>query len=199
MNINKRVSEIIAQEAAAIAAIKITPEFENAILALKDFKGKVLTTGMGKAGYVAQRFTATLCSTKTPAAFIHPGEAAHGDLGLVDENDCVFAFSHSGKTNEVLEMVELSRHLGVKLVIGVTSHSDSGLRDLSDILIDMGEIKEACPLGLTPSTSVAVMSTICDAIALTLMELKGVTREDYGLRHHGGYLGKKARTDNLPD
>lgn len=197
MDIKKRISEIISQEAAAIAAIKITPEFERTVLELKDFKGKVLTTGMGKAGYIAQKFAATLCSTRTPAAFIHPGEAAHGDLGLVDERDCVFAFSQSGKTNEVLEMIKLSRNLGVKLVFGVTSHSDSGLRDLSDILIDMGEIKEACPLGLTPSTSVAVMSSISDAIALTLMELKGVTLEEYGLRHHGGYLGKKARTDNV--
>jgi len=197
MNIQKRAAEIIKQEADAIAAIKVTQEFEQAINALFEIQGKVLTTGMGKAGIIAQKFAATLCSTKTPAAFIHPAEAAHGDLGLVDEKDCIFAFSDSGKTIEVIEMIELSRHLGVKLVIGVTSHPDSRLRDLADIILDMGKIEEACPLGLTASSSIAVMLAIGDAIAMTLMELKNVTREDFGLRHHGGYLGRKARTNNL--
>jgi len=199
MNIKKRISEIMAQEAAAISAVNVTSEFERAVLALRDCQGKVLTTGIGKAGYVARKFAATLCSTATPGAFIHPGEAAHGDLGLVDQDDSMVAFSTSGKSNEVLEMLELSKHLGLKTIIGVTSHPDSRLRDLSDIVLDMGIIEEPCHLKLTPSASIAVMLVISDALALTLMELKGITREDYGLRHHGGYLGKKARTDNLPD
>ena len=198
MDIKKRLAEVIRYEAAAIAAIKVTDQFEKAVLALRDCKGKVLTAGIGKAGHVAQKFAATLCSTATPAAFIHPAEAAHGDLGMVAPNDCMVAFSTSGKSNEVLEMLELSRHLGLKTVIGITSHPDSRLRDLSDIVIDMGIVTEPCPLLLTPTASIAVMLAISDALALTLMELKGVTKEDYGLRHHGGYLGRKARTDNLP-
>lgn len=196
MNIQRRIAEIIACEAAAIAAVKVTPSFETAVLALRDCKGKVLTTGMGKAGHIAHKFSATLCSTGTPAAFIHPGEAAHGDLGLVAAEDCIVAFSTSGKTNEVIEMLELGRHLGLRTIIGITSHPDSRLRELADIIVDMGPVVEPCALGLTPSASIAVMLAISDALALTLLELKGVTKHDYGLRHHGGYLGRKARTDN---
>jgi len=197
INITKRIAEILQKEAEAISAVKVTAEFERAVLALHDCTGKVLTTGMGKAGHIARKFSATLCSTGTPAAFVHPGEAAHGDLGLVGKDDCIVAFSTSGKTNEIIEMLELGRHLGLKTIIGITSHPDSNLRELSDIILDMGIIKEPCPLGLTPSASIAVMLAIGDALAMTLMELKGVTAHDYGLRHHGGYLGRKARTNNL--
>ena len=197
MNIQQRIADVLAKEAAAIAAVKVTPAFEAAVLALRDCRSKELTTGMGKAGHIAHKFAATLCSTGTPAAFIHPGEAAHGDLGLIARDDCIVAFSTSGKTNEVIEMLELGRHLGLRTIIGITSHPDSRLRELSDIIVDMGVVEEACPLGLTPSTTIAVMLAISDALALTLMELKQVSRHDYGLRHHGGYLGRKARTDNV--
>lgn len=197
MNILQRIQEVMTCEAEAIRAVKVNEAYERAVIALRDCKGKVLTTGMGKAGHIAHKFAATLCSTGTPAAFIHPGEAAHGDLGLVAPNDCIIALSTSGKTNEIIEMLELGRHLGLKTIIGITSHPDSRLRELSDITLDMGLIKEACPLGLTPSASIAVMLAITDALALTLMELRGVSTHDYGLRHHGGYLGRKARTDNL--
>lgn len=199
MNVLERIADVLQKEAAAISAVRVTGAFEEAVYAMRDCPGKILTTGIGKAGHVARKFAATLCSTATPAAFVHPGEAAHGDLGLVDRDDCIIAFSTSGKSNEVVEMLELSRHLHCKTIIGITSHPDSRLRDLSDVLLDMGPIEEPCPLGLTPSASIAVMLAIGDALALALMELKGVQKEDYGLRHHGGYLGRKARTDNLPD
>lgn len=198
MDIQTRITAIIAAEAQAVANIHVTPEFETAVLALQACTGKVITTGIGKAGLIARKFASTLCSTGTPASFMHPAEAAHGDLGLLDGRDIIVAFSTSGKSNEVIEMLELSRHLGVQTIIGITSHPDSKLRQLSDILVDMGIVEEPCPLGLTPTASVAVMLAISDALALTLMELKGVTRQAYGLRHHGGYLGRKARTDNLP-
>lgn len=198
MKIKQRMQAVIDAEAAAIKAIRITDAFEHAVLLLKDCRGKVLTTGIGKAGHIARKFAATLCSTATPADFIHPAEAAHGDLGLVDRDDVLIAFSTSGKSREVLEILELSRHLGVTHIIGVTSHPDSELRRHCEILLDMGEVAEPCPLGLTPSASSAVMLAISDAIALALLEAKGVTREDYGMRHHGGYLGRVARTDNLP-
>lgn len=198
LDIKERMQAVLEAEAKAIAAIDINDNFVRAVNTLKDCKGKIITTGIGKAGYIAKKFAATLCSTATPADFIHPAEAAHGDLGLVSANDVMVAFSTSGKSREVIEILELSRHLGVATIIGVTSHPESALRDQSDFVLDMGIIEEPCPLGLTPSASMAVMLAITDAIALSLMEAKGVTKEDYGLRHHGGYLGRAARTDNVP-
>jgi arabinose-5-phosphate isomerase len=191
-----KIRRILDAEAAAIAAVEVGDCYERALEALQLCAGKVVTTGIGKAGYVAQKFAATLCSTGTPAVFIHPAEAAHGDLGLVDAHDVIIAFSTSGKTREVLELIELSRHLTQAVVIAVTSHPETELRRLVDIVLDMGVIEEPCPLGLTPSASMAVMSAIGDALALTLMEQKGVSRREYGLRHHGGYLGHKARLEN---
>jgi len=193
MNIKQRVSEIFAQEAQAISSIPVGDEFEQAVKLLQSCNGKVLTTGMGKAGHIAHKFSATLCSTGTPASFLHPGEAAHGDLGIIEENDAIVAFSTSGKTKEVLDTLAAGRDLGLHTVIGITSHPDSELRELSDVVLDMGTIKEACKYELTPTSSMAVMLAISDALALLLMEMKGFTPEDFGKRHHGGYLGKKAR------
>jgi len=198
MSIAERMRAVLDAEARAIEAVAVNDSFVQAVEVLQACQGKVLTTGIGKAGHIAKKFAATLCSTATPADFIHPAEAAHGDLGLVGANDVMIAFSTSGKSREVLEILELSRHLGVATIIGVTSHPDSQLRELSDLVLDMGDIQEPCPLGLTPSASMAVMLAISDAIALALMEVKGVTREDYGMRHHGGYLGRAAREDNMP-
>jgi len=196
MNFKKRISEIFAQEAAAITSIPVNDEFERAVNLLMDCKGKVLTTGMGKAGHIAHKFSATLCSTGTPATFLHPGEAAHGDLGIIEENDAIVAFSTSGKTKEVLDTLAAGRGLGLHTVVGITSHPDSELRNLSDVVLDMGTIKEACSTGLTPTTSMAVMLAISDALALLLMEQKQFSANDFGKRHHGGYLGKKARSTN---
>lgn len=197
MEIKQRIQAVLRQEAEAILAVEVTPAFVEAVHILRDCKGKVLATGIGKAGHIARKFSATLCSTATPSAYLHPGEAAHGDLGIVSKNDCIVAFSTSGKSNEVLEMLELSRHLGVGKVIGITSHPESPMRKLCDVVVDMGEVDEACPIGLTPSSSIAVMLAIGDALALSVMELNGVTKEQWGLRHHGGYLGRKARVDNV--
>jgi arabinose-5-phosphate isomerase len=198
MDIQERIRAVIAAEAKAIQSIQVDDTFEQAVRILEACPGKVLTTGIGKAGHIARKFAATLCSTATPADFIHPAEAAHGDLGLVDLDDVLVAFSTSGKSLEVLEILELSRHLGVTHIIGVTSHPDSELRQHCEVVLDMGEIEEACPLGLTPTSSLAVMLAISDAVAMALMEVKGVTAEVWGKRHHGGYLGRRARTDNMP-
>ena len=194
MDIKQRMQAVLRAEAEAINAIDVSQDFVTAVEVMQACQGKILTTGIGKAGHIAKKFAATLCSTATPADFIHPAEAAHGDLGLVGPNDVMIAFSTSGKSREVIEILEMSRHLGVTTIIGVTSHPDSELRDHSDLVLDMGVITEPCPLGLTPSASMAVMLAISDALALALLEQKGVTREDYGLRHHGGYLGKAARS-----
>ena len=198
LDIKERMQSVLKAEAEAISAININDDYVSAVEVMMSCKGKILTTGIGKAGHIAKKFAATLCSTATPADFIHPAEAAHGDLGLVGANDVMIAFSTSGKSREVLEILEMSRHLGVDKIIGVTSHLDSELRQHSDLILDMGKITEPCPLGLTPSASMAVMLAISDALALSLLEQKGVTREDYGLRHHGGYLGRAARADNEP-
>lgn len=200
MDILQNMQNIINKEAEAIQGIQVTAEFEKAVLTLQASKGKVVTTGIGKAGYIAQKFAATLSSTGTPAVFIHPAEAGHGDLGLLNKQDCIVAFSTSGKSTEVIEMLEISRHLGVDTVIGITSHADSKLRDLSQIILDMGpDIEEPCPLKLTPSATIAVMLAISDAIALTLLELNGLTKEDWGMRHHKGYLGQIARVNAAKD
>lgn len=198
MQIKERMRAVLKAEAEAIASVRVDDDFERAVRTLAACEGKVLTTGIGKAGHIAHKFAATLCSTATPAAFIHAAEAAHGDLGLVGPKDVLVAFSTSGKSREVLEILELARHLGVDTIIGITSHPDSELRNLADFSLDMGVIEEPCPIGMTPSASMAVMLAISDAIALALLEVKGVTREDFGLRHHGGYLGRAARTDNVP-
>lgn len=196
MNIKQRIAHVLKAEAEAISKIPVGAEYEQAARALFGCTGKVLTTGMGKAGHIARKFAATLCSTGTPAIYIHPGEAAHGDLGVVGGNDCIVAFSTSGKTREVLEMLELGRHLGLETVVGVTSHPDSELRELSDIVLDMGAVEEPCPIGMTPSATIAVMLAISDALALALLEMREFSKDDFGRRHHGGYLGRVARLDN---
>jgi arabinose-5-phosphate isomerase len=198
MNIRQRIQAVLEAEAAAIRAVNVTADFESSISVLLECKGKVITTGIGKAGHIARKFAATLCSTGTPAAFLHPAEAAHGDLGIVGRDDVMIALSTSGKSDEVLEILELARHLGVVHIIGVTSHPDSPLREHCELILDMGETGEACPLGLTPTSSIAVMLAISDAIAIALMEAKGISRAEWGIRHHGGYLGRSVRTDNVP-
>ena len=198
MDIKQRIESVLKAEANAINSIEVTEEFVKAVSVMQGCTGKIITTGIGKAGHIANKFAATLCSTASQAQFLHPAEAAHGDLGAVSPGDILIAFSTSGKSREVIEILELSRHLGIETVIGITSHPDSELRKYSDVVIDMGEIEEACPLGLTPTSSMAVMLAISDALALALMEQNKVSREDYGLRHHGGYLGRAARLDNSP-
>ena len=194
MNIKDRMADIIAKEAKAISNINVTDEFELAVMTLMHCKGKVITTGIGKAGFIAHKFAATLASTGTPAFFVHPAEAGHGDLGMLSPGDCIVAFSTSGKSNEVVEMLANAKKLGIDTVIGVTSHVNSPLKELSQIVLDMGsDIEEPCPLKIAPSATIAVMLAISDAIALTLMELKDFQASDYHARHHSGYLGTVTR------
>lgn len=191
-----RAKEIMKAEAEAIINVPLDKSFIDAVNIILECKGKIITTGMGKAGIIAQKMASTLCSTGTPAAFLHPGEAAHGDLGLLSKGDIIIAFSTSGKTREVIEMLQLASHFGIDKIIGITSHPDSEIRKLANIVINMGEIEEPCYLGLTPTATTAAMLAIGDAIALVLMEKKRFTRRDFGLRHHAGYLGDKARRED---
>ena len=184
---------VLEAEAAAVRNVPLDEEFEKAVSTILNCRGKVVTTGMGKAGAVARKTAGTLCSNGTPAVFLHPGDAAHGDLGLLAKGDVIIAFSTSGKTREVLEMLELAHHFGIDTIIGVTSHPDSLIREQSNVVINMGKVAEPCHLGLTPSASSTVMLAIGDALSLVVMKQRKFTREQYGLRHHGGYLGEKAR------
>lgn len=155
---------------------------------------KVVVSGMGKVGHVGIRFAATLSSTGTPACFLHPAEAAHGDLGILGKDDVLVALSNSGKTREVLEMVAGARGLFPEMtVIVITGDPVSPLFKQGNISLCYGKIKEPCPLGLTPTASVAVMSALLDALALCVMERKRFTAEAYSKCHHRGYLGQKAR------
>jgi arabinose-5-phosphate isomerase len=190
----ERAKTILEAEADAIRKVPLDEHFASAIDILYHCRNKVVTTGMGKAGNIAQKVAGTLCSTGTPACFLHPGESAHGDLGLLDKGDVILAFSTSGKTREIIEMLERAKALGVHSFIGITSHPDSTIRKLCDVVISMGEITEPCGLGLTPTASTTVMLAIGDALAIVLMEKRKFTKEQFGQRHHGGYLGQKARS-----
>ena len=150
---------------------------------------------MGKAGKAMQKFSSTLCSLGVQSCYLHPGEASHGDLGLISSKDLLFVASTSGKTREVIEVIDLSKVLGVLCIIGVTSHPDSVIRDKADLTLDMGELVEQGNLGLAPTTSILVMQAITDALALVVAEELNVTAEDYGKYHHSGYLGAQARGD----
>lgn len=184
---------MIQAEINALESIRLDSNFEQAVNLILSTNGKLITTGLGKAGHIATKAAATFSSTGTPSVFLHPSEAGHGDLGVVSPQDCILAYSTSGKTREIIETLKLSKIIGVQHAIGITSHIDSELRGLCDVVIDMGVINEPCPLGLTPTASSTVMLAISDAIAMCLMKHKEFTKHDYGLRHHAGYLGAQCK------
>jgi len=187
---------ILTQFRNAIANLKIDPNFSDIVELMISCEGKIITTGMGKAGHAMRKFSSLLCSLGFPSAYLHPGESSHGDLGLLSEKDILFVASTSGKTREILEIIDLARNINVKKIIGLTSHPDSPVRKKADIILDMGIIKEAGDLGLAPTTSILVMMALTDTLALVASEEKGLTREVYGKYHHSGYLGQIARGDD---
>jgi arabinose-5-phosphate isomerase len=190
-----RARAVLEAEAEAIRTIPLDDHFLRAVQILKNCKGKVITTGMGKVGIIAVKVATTLSSTGTPACFLHPGDAAHGDLGLVSKHDVMITFSNSGKTREVLETIGRAKKLNGMHLIAITAHRNSPIARQSDVVLCTGKIKEPCPLGLTPSASTTAMLALGDALALVLMEKKKFTKADYAKFHHGGYLGKKARKE----
>lgn len=193
MNVIERAKFVLAAEAEAIRNIPLTDTIERACDLILSCKGKVFTTGIGKAGYVAQKAASTFCTTGTPAVFLHPGDALHGDVGAVTQGDVMIAFSNSGKTREVLETVHFCRKLGVAGVITITSHCEAPLALESDIALFIGNIEEPCPLKLTPTASTAAMIALTDALALAVMEQRNFEQDDFAVRHHGGYLGEVSR------
>lgn len=194
----KKVREIFKIEASAIENIPVSDSFENAIVMIHKQvhlkNGKLVTSGMGKAGQIAHNIATTFSSTGTPAAFLHPSEAQHGDLGILQENDVLLAISNSGKTREIIELIELKNNLYPSIpVIVISGNEKSPLAEMADCFISTGAPKEVCPLGLTPTTSTTVMTVIGDAMVILLMEKIGFNARDYSKRHHGGYLGIKSR------
>ncbi len=187
----QRAKEILETESAAIRNIPLDDNLLKAVDVISRCKGKVVTSGMGKAGIIARKVSSTFSSTGTPSLFLHPGEAQHGDLGMLGENDVLLVFSHSGKTKEILEMIMLSTQLfkDKLTVIAVTSHPDAPIRNISDIVLDIGDVQEVCPLGMAPTTSTTTMLALGDVLCVLVMEEINFTKEEFYKRHHGGYLG----------
>jgi arabinose-5-phosphate isomerase len=193
-----KVREIFKREATAIENIPVTGSFEKAVnIIYKQVhgkNGKLVTSGMGKAGQIAHNIATTFSSTGTPSIFLHPSEAQHGDLGILQENDVLLAISNSGKTREIIELIDLKNNLYPQIpVIVITSNETSPLALKADCFILTGAPAEVCTLGLTPTTSTTMMTVIGDALVVLLMSKIGFNVNDYAKRHHGGYLGMKSR------
>ena len=184
--------DVLRAEADAIlqAASRLGPEVDEAIQLLLQNKGQVVFTGLGKTGYVARKAAATFCSTGTPAIFLHPSEALHGDLGVVSAGDVLIAVSNSGETTEVIRLLPHLVRLGIP-VIALTGTPDSSLAVRSNVSLDTGVTGEADENSITPTSSTTVAMSMCDALAVTLMHHRGFTREQFAIFHPGGILGKK--------
>lgn len=199
--------ETLSNEGSAILAQLdlLNGDFEQAVMAMIETKGKVVVTGMGKSGIVGRKISATLASTGTPSFFLHPAEAFHGDLGMVTSDDLVFALSNSGETDEILKILPFFKENGNR-IISMSGEATSTMAVNSDIHILLRIDEEACPLNLAPTTSTTVMLAMGDAMALAAMKMKDFCEENYARFHPGGALGRKLlakvehkmRTENLP-
>lgn len=192
--------EILRAESEAIAAIPVTDDYQGAVEAIVERVhrrgGKLVTTGMGKAGQIAMNIATTFSSTGTPAVFLHPSEAQHGDLGILQPNDIMLMISNSGKTSEIVDLVSLSKNIypDIPLIV-ISGAPESPLAELADFVLPTAAAPEVCPLGLTPTTSTTMMTVIGDILVVNTMQAIGFSREQYAKRHHGGYLGRAARGD----
>ena len=191
-NIIKIAKQVINTENKGLKVLtnSINNNFVKAINILKKTKGRIILTGIGKSGIIANKISSTLSSTGSPSQFIHPAEASHGDLGILSKNDSIIALTFSGKTNELNDIFFYSKENKIPLII-ITSKSNSNLKQISKICIELSNIKEACPLNLAPTTSTTAMLALGDAIAIVLMKLKKFTKKDFYSFHPGGELGKK--------
>lgn len=195
----EQVKAIFEAEASAIRNIPISSSFAEAVAIIHrqvhERSGKLVTSGMGKAGQIAHNIATTFSSTGTPAAYLHPSEAQHGDLGILQKNDVLLVISNSGKTREIIELIDLKNNLYAQVpVIVITSQGDSPLAQKADCAILTGNPPEVCTLGLTPTTSTTIMTVIGDALVVLLMKKIGFDATEYSKRHHGGYLGAKSRS-----
>ncbi len=188
----KRAKEVLDIESRAVAALKkkINKEFERIVDFIRKIDGKVIVTGMGKPGFIAQKVSATLSSTGTPSLYLHPAEALHGDLGRITKNDCILAFSNSGETEEIVKLLPIIKKIGVKF-ISFVGNTKSTLAKNSDFIVDTSVKKEACSLGLAPTASTTAMLAMGDALAIALLDKKGFREKDFAFYHPGGILGKR--------
>jgi len=192
------ILKYIEMEVQAIKDIPIHGVMKNVLdiifQRVHQMNGKVIVSGMGKAGHIGMNISTTLSSTGTPSVFIHPSEAQHGDLGMIQENDVLLLISNSGKTREILEFKQLADNLYDNLpLISLTGNIKSPLSEISDECLFTGNPREIGPLGLTPTTSTTVMTVVGDLLVVGMMERIKFTKEEYAKRHHSGYLGKEAR------
>ena len=189
--------DILRHESQAILDIPVTDGYGRAVDIIVEQVnrrgGKLICSGMGKAGQIAMNIATTFCSTGTPAVFLHPSEAQHGDLGIMQRDDVMLLLSNSGKTREIVELVQLARVLNPEVpIIVITGNPDSLLGQAGDVTLATGNSPEVCPLGLTPTTSTTMMTVMGDVLVVATMKAIGFTKEDYAKRHHGGYLGHKS-------
>lgn len=192
-------ARVLRIEAAAVDGLvsRLDARFEQAVALLVRCRGRVIVTGMGKSGLICRKIAATLASTGTPAFFLHPAEALHGDLGVVTGDDVVVALSHGGETPEVVRLVEIVKRLGAHL-IALTGKPQSTLAQVADVHLDCGVDEEACPLNLAPTASTTAALALGDALAMVLLTEKGFRADDFAYRHPGGSLGKRLmRADQL--
>lgn len=191
---------VIETEAQAVFELtqRIDKRFEAACELLLACKGRVVVTGMGKSGHIGNKIAATLSSTGTPAFFMHPGEASHGDMGMITRQDTVLAISNSGFTNEIITLLPLLKRLEVPLIT-LTGNENSTIAEAADVNLDISVQQEACPLGLAPTTSTTVTLVMGDALAIALLQARGFSAEDFALSHPGGALGRRLllRIDEL--
>lgn len=189
---SQMAKKVLRTEARAIQSVipKIGKNFDRAVDLILKSTGRVVVTGMGKPGIIARKIAATLASTGTPSLFLHPAEAIHGDLGMVTKQDIVLAISNSGETEEIVKLLSTIKRMGAKLV-AMTGNVRSSLATNSDIVLEIGIAREACPLGLAPTASTTVALAVGDALALVLQQRRGFKTEDFALLHPGGSLGKK--------
>ncbi|MBD5277345.1 MAG: SIS domain-containing protein [Bacteroides sp.] len=199
--IKHNMQAILEAESRAVAAIPVTDDYVRAVEIITErvhrCGGKLVTSGMGKAGQIAMNIATTFSSTGTPAVFLHPSEAQHGDLGIICPHDVLLLVSNSGKTREIIELITLAENMHPGLpVIVITGQAGSPLALRADATLLTGGAPEVCPLGLTPTTSTTMMTVIGDVLVVNVMKQIGFSREQYALRHHGGYLGTAARGEN---
>jgi len=184
--------KVLAIESIAISKLKdrLNNNFDIACQLCFDCSGKIIVMGIGKSGHIADKLAATLASTGTPSFFVHPGEASHGDLGMISKSDVVMALSNSGKTEEIVSLLPILKNMGIK-IIAMTGDENSKIAIASDVHIDVGVEEEACPMNLSPTASTTAALAMGDAIAVALLEKRGFSAEDFAKSHPGGSIGKK--------
>ena len=197
----EEIKKIIALEAEAISNIPVNDKYSKAVDIIVEQvhnkNGKLVVSGMGKAGQIGQNIATTFCSTGTPAIFLHPSEAQHGDLGILQRNDALLLISNSGKTREIIELLDLARKMYANIpiiVITGNKEKDSILANEANVTLFTGHPDEVCPLKLTPTTSITVMTVIGDILVIKTMNRIGFDEIEYAKRHHGGYLGSVSRS-----